>query len=377
MWNWQQKEWPRFSYEADRLKPFEDNFLQASGFLKGTMTYLKQEDTLRLTIELMSEEAMKSSEIEGDYLNRESIQSSLRRNFGLETDHRKIPPAERGISDLLTDIYQTISQPLTHESLFKWHRFLSNARYDLESIGNYRTHADPMQVVSGPIGRPKVYFEAPPSRDVPKEMDAFISWFNKTAPGGSDPLPALTRAGLAHLYFVCIHPFEDGNGRIGRALAEKILLQHHKSKPLLALSRTIQKHKKGYYTALEQNNQFLEVTSWLVYFSETVLAAMNDTRMLITFIIQKAKIFDKLKDKLNPRQEKVISRLFEAGHEGFKGGLSANNYISITKTSSATATRDLQNLVEIGILRRTGDLKGTRYHLNINFAEPNQNNLCL
>lgn len=222
-----------------------------------------------------------------------------------------------------------------------------------------------MQVVSGPIHKPKVHFEAPPSSLMKGEMKTFIDWFKKTVPKGKEPLPALTRAGIAHFWFVCIHPFEDGNGRIGRAIAEKALSECLGQPVLIALSQTIQNNKKAYYSMLEESNKDNEITDWLLYFSRTILDAQEETQTLIDFVINKARFFDKFRVQLNERQEKVILRMFQEGPKGFTGGLSAENYITITQTSRATATRDLQDLVQKGALTKTGELKSTRYYLRL------------
>jgi Fic family protein len=235
----------------------------------------------------------------------------------------------------------------------------------IQVIGGYRTRADAMQVVSGPIHKRTVHFEAPPSSRVPDEMKQFITWFNDTASGGKTPLSPLTRAGIAHLYFVCVHPFEDGNGRIGRALAEKSLAQNLGQPSLIALAYAIERKRKEYYASLECNNKATEITSWLEYFANTVLDAQNNTIRRVDFCIAKAKFYEKHRDTLNERQEKVIARIFREGIDGFKGGLSAENYISFTGTSRATATRDLQNLIEKGALTKTGELRHTRYHLSL------------
>jgi Fic family protein len=222
-----------------------------------------------------------------------------------------------------------------------------------------------MQVVSGPIHKRTVHFEAPPSSRVPDEMKRFISWFTDTAPGGKTPLPPLTRSGIAHLYFVCIHPFEDGNGRIGRAIAEKSLAQNLGHPSLIALAYTIERKRKDYYASLERNNKENEITSWLKYFASTILEAQDNTIKRVDFYVAKAKFYEKHRGTFNERQEKVIVRIFREGIDGFQGGLSAENYISITGTSRATATRDLQNLIEKGALTKTGELRHTRYHLNL------------
>jgi len=367
-WNWQKSDWPQFTYRKSVLADLEARLFRQSGIFLGALKHVNSEDKNTLIVDLISNEALKTSEIEGEILNRDSLQSSIRRNFGLEAKSQKIPPAEQGISEMMVDLYQTFDKPLTHEQLFGWHAMLMNGRKDLRKVGAYRTHDDPMPVVSGPLHDPHVHFEAPPSKTMQREMTQFIRWFNDSAPGRKRPLPALTRTGIAHLYFVSIHPFEDGNGRIGRAIAEKALSQCLGQPTLIALSHTIQSHKKDYYDSLEKNNKSHEITDWLTYFANAILEAQDYTQRLIDFLIEKSKLYEKLRGKLNERQEKVMARMFREGLDGFKGGLTAEKYLGITKTSRATATRDLHDLVEMGALQKTGELKHTRYHLNITIS---------
>ena len=364
-WNWQQDDWPRFSFDSASLEAMEREFLHASGVQVGVAKHLNDHDKLLVLIESLSNEAVTTSEIEGEIVNRDSVQSSFRRRFGLETDHRRVKPAEEGIAEMMVDLYETYSEPLTHRHLFRWHEMLFNGRRDLDAVGSYRTHDDPMRVVSGPLDSPVIHFEAPPSRSVPKEMERFLLWFNDTSPSGKKPLPPLTRASVAHLYFVCVHPFEDGNGRIGRSIAEKALAQSMGKPTLIALSETILKSRKQYYTALEENNRSMKVDRWLDYFSATIIAAQERSLRNMDFVIQKAKFFDRYRDQLNPRQSKAMLRVFREGPEGFVGGLNAEKYISITKTSRATATRDLADLLTLKALTKTGSGKGTRYHLKL------------
>lgn len=364
-WNWQQADWPVFRYDAAALKPLEDAFLHQSGVFLGAYLHVGEEEKHTLTIDLLSDEALNSSEIEGETLNRDSVQSSIRRQFGLTTDRRAVKPAEAGIAEMMVDLYRHFAKPLTHATLHEWHRMLMNGRRDLQHIGTYRRHADPMQIVSGRLDAPTVHFEAPPSVRVHKEMTRFIAWFNATSPQGKTPLPALTRASIAHLYFESIHPFEDGNGRIGRALAEKAIAQTTGRPAMLALSQVIYAHRKRYYAMLEANNKSTRIDDWLEYFAATLLDAHVVCQKKIAFIIQKTKFYDHFRDRLNPRQHTVIARIFREGSAGFKGGLSAENYITIASTSRATATRDLQDLVEKKALHRTGTGKGTRYWLKL------------
>ena len=313
----------------------------------------------------MSVEALTTSEIEGEMLNRASVQSSIQRQLGFLSDRRKVQPAEQGISELMVDLYRGVDEALTEDQLFSWHQMVVSGRSDLRDIGRYRTSDEPMQVMSGATYAPKVHFEAPPSNRLPGEMRRFITWFNATAPGGKRELPALTRAALVHLYFVCIHPFEDGNGRIGRALAEKSLAQNLGQPSLIALAYTMERKRKEYYAALELNNKELEITAWMKYFANTVLEAQNNTIKRVDFYVAKAKFYERFRGRLNERQDKAVARMFKEGVDGFKGGLSADNYIAIAKISRATATRDLQNLVALGAFTKTGELRHTRYHLNI------------
>jgi len=362
-WNWQDSDWPNFRFSPDRLGEREAVFLRQSGVIVGTVRHLPDDDRLPLVVDLISTEALKTSEIEGELLDRDSVQSSLRRQFGLQTDARRVAPAEHGIAQMLTDLYRRSAEPLDEHTLFQWHTWLMQSRGDLNVIGAYRTHDDPMRVVSGSIYDPKIHFEAPPSKRVAEEMDRFIAWFNRTAPGGASPLSALARAGIAHLYFECIHPFEDGNGRIGRAISEKALAQGAGQPSLTALSLLIQRHRADYYDELETANKKLDVDDWLQWFADRVLAAQSYTLRWLDFLLAKTKLFDRLRGQLNARQEKALLRMMREGPDGFQGGLSASNYTSLTGAPAATARRDLVHLVEIGALVRTGQLKGTRYWL--------------
>jgi Fic family protein len=367
-WNWQHPNWPEFSWNSKALAEMEQTFLLQSGELVGAYRHVGADDQETLKIELISEEGVKTSEIEGEILNRDSVQSSLRAQLGLGAEKPGIYPAERGIAEMMADLYRNFAAPLADETMFAWHRMLLAGEKKLNVIGGWRTHADPMQVVSGPDYKRTVHFEAPPSSRMRDEMARFITWFNDTAPGGRSPLPALTRAGIAHLYFVCVHPFEDGNGRIGRALAEKSLAQNLNQPSLIALAYTIERKRKDYYAALERNNKEMEITTWLTYFANTILEAQRNTINRVDFFVAKARFYEMHRGQLNERQARVIARMFKEGIDGFKGGLSAENYITITGTSRATATRDLQDLVEKGALTRTGALRHTRYALKLSEA---------
>ena len=364
-WNWQQPDWPNFSWNKSRLHRAEDHFLMKAGEFAGVLKHLHQPDQDQLTVESMSTEAVTTSEIEGQILDRSSVQSSIRRQLGLAVDKRRIPPAEEGIAEMMVDLRRSSASPLSDAVLFSWHRMLFERRGNLTDIGKYRTGDEPMEVVSGPPYAPRVHFEAPPSKRVRKEMARLVDWFNRTAPSGPDPLPALTRAGISHIYFESIHPFEDGNGRIGRAIAQKALAQSCGQRTLPSLAATILLRRKAYYAALEAANNNNEVTAWLAWFAGIAIEAQRRAAVQVEFLIDKTRLLDRLRGQLNPRQEKALLRVLREGPDGFKGGLSAGNYLAITGSSPATATRDLAGLVEKGALVREGERRHARYRLAI------------
>jgi Fic family protein len=364
-WNWQSQLWPHFNFEPAKLEQLERDYAHQSGLSKGSIKHITEDDQTILIVELMSDEALKTSEIEGEHLDRESLQSSIRKNLGLNTPVRKVSPQEAGISEMMVDLYQHFDASLTHKQLFDWHSMICSGRRDLDVIGGYRIHDDPMQIVSNRLDDDKVFFEAPPSATMITEMNQFMSWFEETSPGGRTKLLPLARAGIAHFYFLGIHPFEDGNGRIARAISEKALSQDAGQAALISLSTIIESKKKDYYSALEAHNFTCELTDWLLYFGQTIIDAQSRSLALVEFLINKAKFYDRYQLLMNERQQKVIARLFAAGPTGFGGGLSAKNYVTISKTSSSTATRDLQDLVSKNILKMTGERKSSRYWLNL------------
>ncbi len=364
-WNWQQPDWPEFSWKQARLLKAEALFLLEAGEYAGVAKHLEAQDREQLTVEAMSTEAVTTSEIEGEILDRASVLSSIRRQLGLATDRRKVGAAEQGVSEMMVDLHHTCAEPLSHDMLFRWHRMLTTGRRDLKHIGSYRTHIEPMQVVSGAIHDPKVHFEAPPLASVPAEMTRFIDWFNRSAPVNAEPLPALTRAGIAHLYFICIHSFEDGNGRIGRAIAEKVLAQSLGHPTLTALAATILAKRNAYYGVLEASNKHQGITPWLTWFAATAIEAQRRSITLVDFLIDKTRLLDRLRDQINERQKKALLRMLREGPKGFEGGLSAGKYASITGASPATATRDLADLVAKHALVRSGEQRHTRYAIAI------------
>ena len=365
-YNWQQKDWPHFKYDTSKIQDILFAFAEKTGHVSGILKGLPDSTQAEAILHLMVAEAIKTSEIEGEYLSRSDVMSSIRHNLGLDTTPAHIADQRAiGVAALMVDIRENYQELLTKEMLFTWHEMLMSGRRHME-IGTWRTHKEPMQIISGPIGKWKVHFEAPPSDQVPNEMAAFINWFNNTAPGTKNEIKnPVVRAAIAHLYFESIHPFEDGNGRIGRAISEKALSQGLGRPTLLSLSETIEANKRDYYKALKTAQRSNKITPWIEYFANTALQAQTRAEKNIDFILKKTKFFDRFKDQLNERQLKVIRRMLDERPRGFEGGMSAKKYIAITKTSKATATRDLQYLSETGVLKQTGGGRSTRYDINI------------
>lgn len=365
-YNWQLSDWPEFTYD---LGPSEKNlfaFAERVGRVSGLLEGLSEIAQMETIIEMMVSEAIKTSEIEGEILNRKDVMSSVRNNLGLASTKEQVGDKRaEGAAALMIAVRKHYAKPLTEEMLFEWHSILMQGSRGIKK-GAWRDHEDPMQVISGPIGKEKIHFEAPPSKAVPKEMKAFIKWFNDTAPGGKKEITKPpVRSALAHLYFETIHPFEDGNGRIGRAISEMALSQGVGRPILLSLSVSIEKNRNSYYDALKASQRSNEVTKWIEYFVKTCLDAQIYAEEQINFTLKKTKFFDRFKEELNERQLKVVRRMLEEGPAGFKGGMSAKKYIAIAKTSKATATRDLQELVTLGVLKPEGGGRSTRYTVNL------------
>ena len=307
----------------------EQQFLGGGAMFVGTIKHLGEDDRNQLTAEAMSTEALTTSEIEGEILDRASVQSSIQRQMGLAGDNRRVGPAERGASEIIAHLYKTLSAPLPEEMLSAWHRTLMSGRRDLADAGRCRTGAEPRQVLSGPMGSPRIRFEAPPSQKVASETARFIDWFNRAAPGHEQPLPALTRAGVTHLYFESIHPFEDGNGRLGRA-APKCLAQNLGQPSLIALAAAILARRAGCYDALQAANKDNAITDGLAWFARIAIEAQRRTIALIEFLIDKT---NRLRGQFNDRQPKARLRMFREGSKGLPRRINCGKYGSIAGAS--------------------------------------------
>ncbi len=314
---------------------------------------------------MMVAEAIKTSAIEGEFLSRRDVMSFIRKNLGMDEGAAAGDRRAEGAGALMIDVRNTFAEPLSEGKLYEWHRMIMAGHRRIAG-GQWRTHAEPMQVITGPIGHETVHFEAPPSSQVPGEMKRFIEWFNDTAPGGQQDLKkAVVRSAVAHLYFESIHPFEDGNGRIGRAISEKAISQGLARPALLSLSRAIEGNRTSYYEALKEGQRSNEITRWVTWFARIALEAQIQAEEQIEFTLKKTRLFDRFKDQLNKRQLQILRRMLEEGPQGFEGGMSAKKYMTITGASKATATRDLQDLAEKGIFTAVGGGRSTRYQIHL------------
>ena len=361
-YNWQRIDWTNFQYDESLFEKSWIEFVtisgESEGFMKSSSQGIKEESMVNLLVN----EAIKTSEIEGEFISRIDLISSIRKKLGYPTESIIIKDQRSlGIANLLISSRESYAENLSEEMLFEWHKLLMQGNYSVE-IGKWRTHTEPMQVVSGAMGREKVHFEAPPSEILPKEMRQFFDWFNKSKITIKNPL---IRSAVAHLYFESIHPFEDGNGRIGRIVAEKTISQSLNRPILMSISKTIEANKNGYYLALQKGQSSNEINAWIAYFSQVIIDAQKDFNQTILFSIRKAAFFDTNKSLLNDRQQKVIKRMLEEGENEFLGGMNARKYLAITKTSKATATRDLVDLVGKGILTVKGGGRSVGYQVDL------------
>ena len=367
-YNWQQKDWPNFRYDLTSIHESLLAIAEKSGLVSGKIAHLDQTDRTEAQISLMIEEAVKTSEIEGEYISRPDVRSSIRNKLNLNPEKVHVHDKRaQGIVDMMFVVREAFDRPLSDTMLFDWHAMLFSGNHNPNlQVACWRKHEESMQIISGHYGKQTIHFEAPPSTIVHAEMQKYIQWFNETAPKQSETIKyAPVRAAIAHLYFESIHPFEDGNGRIGRAIAGKVLFQGAGAPLLFSLSNVIESDKKAYYAALNAASKSLEITPWIKYFVNVILNSFIESEKLINFILIKSAFLDKFANQLNDRQLKVIKRMFDAGINGFEGGMSAKKYIAITGTSKATATRDLQQLLEINVLLQIGKGRSVRYELNL------------
>lgn len=364
-YNWQHPDWAKFIFDDSVLDSLCVNFALETGELKGLVDSLSTEIQQETILQFMISEAIKTSEIEGEFFSRQDVMSSIKKNLGIGVAFGQIRDKNaQGIGKLMVEVRNFYAEKLAESTLKQWHAILME--YSKRVIpGEYRTGNEPMQIVSGAFGKEIIHFEAPPSKQVSFEMKKFIEWYNDFEVKPTDIKNILIKTSISHLYFESIHPFEDGNGRIGRAIAEKCLSESLNRPVLMSISSTIDQNKKRYYESLKQAQRTLEITDWIFFFSSLVLESQKNAKQTVLFTLNKTKFMDKFKSEMNERQSKAVLKMFENGVSGFEGGMTAIKYVSITKTSRATATRDLQDLTGKNILTPRGEGRSRSYDLNL------------
>ena len=362
---WQNKHWPELRWDDNALAKLLTRVSREQGRLLGKMEGLGFDLRVEAHLRTLTEDVVKSSEIEGEQLAPDQVRSSIARRLGL--DVAGLIPADRdveGVVEMMMDAMSHYAKPLTAQRLFDWHAALfPTGRSGMRAIkvGGFREDkSGPMQVVSGPIGREKVHYEGPPAARVPKEIKKFLQWFAN--PGDTDPLLI---AGLAHLWFVTIHPFEDGNGRIARAIADMALARSEKTgQRFYSMSGQIRQDRNEYYGMLERTQRGdTDVTRWQTWFLECLLHAIEGAQNTLSAVLAKARFWERFaKEPLNERQIKVLNRLLD----GFEGKLTSSKWAKLTKSSQDTAHRDIMDLVERGALQKdAGGGRSTSYSLVI------------
>jgi len=355
--------WPSFKWSSQDLAEQLAAVRHRQGRLLGRMEALGFELRAEAVLQTLTEDVLKSSEIEGEILDKEQVRSSIARRLGM--DIGALAPVDRdveGVVEMMLDATQTYQEPLTDERLFAWHAALfPTGRSGMTKIivGAWRDEASgPMQVVSGPIGREKVHYEAPAADRLDGEMTAFVKWFN-----GAAPLDPVLKAAVAHLWFVTIHPFEDGNGRIARAIADMMLARSEGSpQRFYSMSAQIRQERKDYYEILERTQKGdLDITAWLQWFLGCLDRAFDGAEAILANVLRKARFWEAMAGQpLNERQRKVVNRLLD----GFEGKLTSSKWATLTKTSPDTALRDINDLVARGVLvKDEGGGRSTSYSL--------------
>lgn len=361
---WQKNGWPHWGYDRLRLEPLLARVHRAQGYLQGQMDGLRFDLRDQAHLNILTEDVVKTSEIEGEKLRPDSVRSSIARRLGIDVG--TLAPTDRqveGVVDMVLDATQDYQSPLTAERLFGWHAALFPTGYSSLTkilVAQWRDDSQgPMQVVSGPIHRHKVHFEAPPAHRLDAEMMDFLNWFNLDQ--HDDPV---IKAGLAHLWFVTIHPFDDGNGRIGRAVGDMALARAEQSaQRYYSLSAQIQRERKDYYERLELTQKSdLDVTVWLEWFLSCLLRAVQGAQATLASVLHKASFWQHWAGTpMNDRQIKLLNKLLD----GFDGKLTSSKWASISKCSHDTALRDIKNLLESGVLKQSvASGRSTSYELS-------------
>lgn len=370
-WIWQQPDWPHFHWQSERLAPLLRECVQAQGQLLGMCGSAGTTLSAQSELDSLLQNILTSSAIEGEQLNVGSVRSSLARRLGLEEqDNRAVSKRSEGLAELMLDATQHFAQPLDLVRLLRWHVWLFPVQdEDLSShpvrVGVLRGD-EPMQVVSGRLERPTVHFEAPARDGLEQQLDDFLNWFETSR--ADTRLDPLLRAGIAHFWFVTLHPFDDGNGRLTRAITDLALAQgENQAIRFYAMSASILDDRAGYYRVLEASQKAtLDITLWLEWFVQTLLRSLQQAMGRIARVLGKARFWQQHRQQaLSAEQTKVLNRLLDGGEKGFEEGISAARYQAVAKVSKATATRHLADLLEKGCLvRLPGGGRSTRYQIN-------------
>ncbi len=362
-WVWQQPDWPKFAFDMKRVAPVLNRARSAQGRILGKAQALGLANLGAALAEIWVQEANATARIEGEKLDLTAVRSSVARRLGLASVGTASRTVE-GLIDLMEDATQHWREPLTVERLCSWQAALFPTGYaGVKKVksGALRTHATPMQIVSGPIGDERVHFEAPPSRHIPRELGEFLHWFESSR---DSPVDGLLRTGTAHLWFETLHPFEDGNGRVGRAIIDLALAQDAKlDQRLYSVSRRLAEHRSDYYGELAAASRGgLDITRWLTWFVGQFEEACRASEAVIDLSLAKARYWlEHGQAPLSQRQRKAVNRILDAGPGGFEGGMSTEKYGHLVRVSRATAYRDLEELVRYGLLTQSGVGRGTRY----------------
>jgi len=365
MYNWQLPEWPQLSFDRSLILPKAEVFAARLRPLQKEALGLPEKDRFNFVVETLVQEAVNTSSIEGEFFREEDLKSSIINRLTIGQAGRMTRDLRiRGVGQLVELVRSTVSDPLTETMLKYWHEVLLNFDQRLSVLGDYRRGPDPMQIVSGPLHRPVVHFEAPAAEVVPGQMGEFVRWASRPFTDYADPLvSAAMRAGTSHVLFESIHPFEDGNGRIGRSIMEKILGQGLGSPVPFSLSRAIQLRQKDYYAALGEVQRTLDITEWLLFYFDALVTALDHSSRMIHHIVKKERFLNSFGEQLEPRHTKALLKMFGAGPDGFEGGMTVKKYVSINRVSPPTATRDLAYLTSIGAFERRGAGRSTHYVL--------------
>lgn len=363
---WAKPGWPAFRVRQDALTGPLSRARLAQGTVLGLAHAIGLADHPGILQDIWVGEAMATAGIEGEKLNLDQVRSSVMRKIGISR-HGATSRHVDGLVDVMDDAARGFTGKLTHARLFNWQAALfqtGRSGFARIEVGRYRTHADPMRIVSGRAGREKVHYVAPPSAKVHAEMTRLLNWFRDSAPGGKVVIDGLVRAAIAHLWFESIHPFEDGNGRVGRALCDLALAQDANSPSrLYSLSRQLHESRSDYYAQLiAAQCGDTDVTNWVTWFTGQFDEACRKSAVIIRTAVDKGHFWRAAPD-MNERQRKAVQKLLDAGPGGFEGGMSADKYRRLAGTSKATATRDLADLAEKGVLDVAGRGRGTRYGL--------------